>query len=310
MTSVPEPIPSEQDMQAYADGRLAADREHSVSAYLARRPAEARRVAFYARVNAQLRNHFPDDGLAAAVLPLSAALAALSVPPAQSAPALAAVPASRRRASRFGYRLAAAALLALLAAAILPRLLRVPDHRLDTAAYAMLLALPGIDPAMGRAAPSPAAAPAGGAANAPNAANASTPAASQAPARPANPQQPAAASLAAGALAGSSLLLASRPAPRDAAPDLGAVGFHLAGARRLDIWPFASANAYVYRNAAGEPAVLVAHGTPEGGGHWQARRIGGVRLLEWTSRAGQHIVIAGDAGTRGLMRAADLLAGD
>ncbi|WP_186087134.1 anti-sigma factor family protein [Burkholderia gladioli] len=304
MTSVPEPIPSEQDVQAYADGRLAADREHSVSAYLARRPAEARRVAFYARVNAQLRNHFPDDGLAAAVLPLSAAPVALSVPPAQSTPALAAVPASRRRASRFGYRLAAAALLALLAAAILPRLLRVPDHRLDTAAYAMLLALPGIDPAMGRAAPSSAAAPAGGAANA------STPAASQAPARPANPQRPAAASLAAGALAGSSLLLASRPAPRDAAPDLGAVGFHLAGARRLDIWPFASANAYVYRNAAGEPAVLVAHGTPEGGGHWQARRIGGVRLLEWTSRAGQHIVIAGDAGTRGLMRAADLLAGD
>ncbi|MDA0575598.1 anti-sigma factor family protein [Burkholderia gladioli] len=304
MTSVPEPIPSEQDMQAYADGRLAADREHSVSAYLARRPAEARRIAFYARVNAQLRNHFPDDGLAAAVLPLSAAPAALSVPPAQSAPALAAVPASRRRASRFGYRLAAAALLAMLAAAVLPRLWRVPDHRLDTAAYAVLLALPGIDPAMGRAAPSSAAAPAGGAANA------STPAASQAPARSANPQRPAAASLAAGALAGSSLLLASRPAPRDAAPDLGAVGFHLAGARRLDIWPFASANAYVYRNAAGEPAVLVAHGTPEGGGHWQARRIGGVRLLEWTSRAGQHIVIAGDAGTRGLMRAADLLAGD
>ncbi|MGK8893935.1 anti-sigma factor family protein [Burkholderia gladioli] len=304
MTSVPESIPSEQDVQAYADGRLAADREHSVSAYLARRPAEARRVAFYARVNAQLRNHFPDDGLAAAVLPLSAAPAALSVHRAQSTPALAAVPASRRRASRLGYRLAAAALLALLAVAVLPRLLRVPDHRLDTAAYAMLLALPGIDPAMGRAAPSSAAAPAGGAANA------STPAASQAPARPANPQRPAAASLAAGALAGSSLLLASRPAPRDAAPDLGAVGFHLAGARRLDIWPFASANAYVYRNAAGEPAVLVAHGTPEGGGHWQARRIGGVRLLEWTSRAGQHIVIAGDAGTRGLMRAADLLAGD
>ncbi|WP_186197218.1 anti-sigma factor family protein [Burkholderia gladioli] len=308
MTSVPEPIPSEQDVQAYADGRLAADREHSVSAYLARRPAEARRVAFYARVNAQLRNHFPDDGLAAAVLPLSAAPAALSVPPAQSAPAL--VPASRRRVSRFGYRLAAAALLALLAAAVLPRLLRVPDRRLDTAAYAMLLALPGIDPAMGRAAPSSGAPPAGGAANASNAANASTPAASQAPARPANPQRPAAASLAAGALAGSSLLLASKPAPRDAAPDLGAVGFHLAGARRLDVWPFASANAYVYRNAAGEPAVLVAHGTPEGGGHWQARRIGGVRLLEWTSRAGQHIVIAGDAGTRGLMRAADLLAGD
>ncbi|MGN4140095.1 anti-sigma factor family protein, partial [Burkholderia gladioli] len=191
MTSVPEPIPSEQDMQAYADGRLAADREHSVSAYLARRPAEARRIAFYARVNAQLRNHFPDDGLAAAVLPLSAAPAALSVPPAQSAPALAAVPASRRRASRFCYRLAAAALLALLTSAVLPRLWRVPDHRLDTAAYAMLLALPGIDPAMGRAAPSSAAAPAGGAANA------STPAASQAPARSANPQRPAAASLAA-----------------------------------------------------------------------------------------------------------------
>nr|MBN3728647.1 hypothetical protein [Burkholderia sp. Ac-20379] len=59
MKPAPEPIPTEQDVQAYADGRLAAERAPSVLAYLARQPAEARRVAFYARVNAQMRSHFP-----------------------------------------------------------------------------------------------------------------------------------------------------------------------------------------------------------------------------------------------------------
>ncbi|MBI0328416.1 anti-sigma factor family protein [Burkholderia plantarii] len=258
MNSAPEPIPTEQDMQAYADGRLAAERQASVFAYLARRPAEARRVAFYARVNAQLRASFPDDGHGAG-------------------PALAAIPPTPGRrgtvnpAGRRPWRTVLAAVAAAIVAASLPALARVPDHRLDAAAYDTLIAL-----------------------------------SARAPAWP-------------GAGAGTSSPLASLASPRfvpapstplDTAPDLSAAGFRVADIRRLEIWPFVGANAFVYRNAAGEPVVLVAPGPPGGGGRWQARRVGAARLLAWTSRAGRHIVIAGDARTRGLMRAADLLAGD
>lgn len=178
MNSAPEPIPTEQDMQAYADGRLAAERQASVFAYLARRPAYDTLVALSAHAPAS-----PGEGAAASV----------SFP---------------------------------LAPLVSPRFTPAP------------------------------------------------------------------------------------PAPLDTAPDLSAAGFRVADARRLEIWPFAGANAFVYRNAAGEPVVLVAPGPPDGGGRWQARRVGAARLLAWTSRAGRHIVIAGDARTRGLMRAADLLAGD
>lgn len=239
MNSAPEPIPTEQDMQAYADGRLAAERQASVFAYLARRPAEARRVAFYARVNAQLRASFPDDGQG--IGPAVAAVAVIAPKPI-------------RRPLRTVLAVAAAAIVA----ASLPTLARVPDHRLDAAAYDTLVAL----------------------------------------------------SAHASALPGTGASTPSPSTPLDTVPDLSAAGFHIADTRRLEIWPFAGANAFVYRNAAGEPVVLVAPGPPDGGGRWQARRVGAARLLAWTSRAGQHIVIAGDARTRGLMRAADLLAGD
>ncbi|AJK46626.1 anti-sigma factor family protein [Burkholderia plantarii] len=260
MNSAPEPIPTEQDMQAYADGRLAAERQASVFAYLARRPAEARRVAFYARVNAQLRASFPDDGQGA-----GGALAAIPPTPGRHG--------TTKPARRRPWRTVLAALAAAIVAASLPTLARVPDRRLDAAAYDTLVALSAHAPA--------------------------------------SPGEGAAASVSFPlAPLVSPRFTPAPPAPLDTAPDLSAAGFRVADARRLEIWPFAGANAFVYRNAAGEPVVLVAPGPPDGGGRWQARRVGAARLLAWTSRAGRHIVIAGDARTRGLMRAADLLAGD
>ncbi|WP_246794960.1 anti-sigma factor family protein [Burkholderia perseverans] len=274
MNSAPEPIPTEQDMQAYADGRLAAERQASVFAYLARRPAEARRVAFYARVNAQLRAGFPDDGHG-----VGPALAAIPSQPDRRGTAK---PVRRYPA----LRIVLAAVAAAIVAASLPTLARVPDHRLDAAAYDTLVALSAHAPAL----------PGAGA-------GAGEGEGTGADARTSSPLAPLAP-------LASPRFAPAPPAPLDTAPDLSAAGFHIADARRLEIWPFAGANAFVYRNAAGEPVVLVAPGPPDGGGRWQARRVGAARLLAWTSRAGQHIVIAGGARTRGLMRAADLLAGD
>jgi hypothetical protein len=39
---------------------------------------------------------------------------------------------------------------------------------------------------------------------------------------------------------------------------------------------------------------------------WAARRIGEIRLLTWTAQR-QRFVVAGDARTHGLMRAADVM---
>lgn len=57
--SVTDPPLSEADLHAYADGGLAPRRAGRVGAYLVGRPAEARRIAFYGRLNAQIRSAFP-----------------------------------------------------------------------------------------------------------------------------------------------------------------------------------------------------------------------------------------------------------
>lgn len=49
---------SEADIQAYADGVLCAERRNRAQRYLRDSPAEARRVAFYGRLNAQLQACF------------------------------------------------------------------------------------------------------------------------------------------------------------------------------------------------------------------------------------------------------------
>jgi hypothetical protein len=92
------------------------------------------------------------------------------------------------------------------------------------------------------------------------------------------------------------------------APDLTNVGFRAVSRRTMGIGMFSQASVIVYRNAQGEPAVLLSvpdttvHSQPE----WQARRIGENRLLVWTSGGVRH-VFAGRANTRGLMRGADLM---
>src|ERR1700761_4875596 len=50
--------PSEADIQAYADGTLTPERTAALRDYLGKHPAEARRVAFYDRLNAQIQASF------------------------------------------------------------------------------------------------------------------------------------------------------------------------------------------------------------------------------------------------------------
>ena len=64
MTKPPsEPRLSESDVQAFADGMLDPQRAASVETYLKSRPDEAKRVAFYGRLNWQMQNtfHEPDN---------------------------------------------------------------------------------------------------------------------------------------------------------------------------------------------------------------------------------------------------------
>jgi hypothetical protein len=95
------------------------------------------------------------------------------------------------------------------------------------------------------------------------------------------------------------------------APNLTGAGFHPTARREMPVGPFAEATEFIYRNAAGDAAVLLvapglfAHGQPQ----WKARRVGESRFLAWTA-GGKRYVLAGRANTRGLMRAADLMTGN
>jgi anti-sigma factor RsiW len=53
-----DPPLSETDIQAYADGFLAPERAAHLRQYLGKRPGEARRVAFYGKLNQQIQNTF------------------------------------------------------------------------------------------------------------------------------------------------------------------------------------------------------------------------------------------------------------
>jgi len=91
------------------------------------------------------------------------------------------------------------------------------------------------------------------------------------------------------------------------APDLAQTGFRMSARTTLPVRFLLTAQETVYRNAAGQPAVLLS--VPDRGAvdqpQWQARRIGEIRLLSWT-RMGMRYVLIGDAATHGLMKAADL----
>ncbi|HKT99672.1 MAG TPA: hypothetical protein VJS30_24565 [Paraburkholderia sp.] len=96
---------------------------------------------------------------------------------------------------------------------------------------------------------------------------------------------------------------ASVPAPFDLAP----AGLRLVSSSTAELGLLARARRWVYENGDGRPVVLLAsrawfaRAQPQ----WSARRVGNLRLLGWTGH-GERWVLAGNAQTRGLMRAADL----
>jgi hypothetical protein len=89
--------------------------------------------------------------------------------------------------------------------------------------------------------------------------------------------------------------------------DLQTIGLRLVARGAPDLGPLALARRYVYENAQGQKIVLLgarawfAKDEPQ----WSARRIGVLRLISWTAHRTRW-VLAGNAHTRDLMRAADL----
>ncbi|MGV2290080.1 transcriptional regulator [Trinickia sp. YCB016] len=231
---------SEHDILAYADGVLEPDRAAHLHDYLESRPGEARRVAFYARLNNQIKHAFHHAGDAS-----------LPRPPRDPWHA-----ALRRRWAQLG-NIAAVRMLMAFAAAVLATsgwiaAIQVSPQALDNAAVMAL-------------------------------ARASEPMASAAdPAR---------------AMAGG-----------EPAPDLGSVGLRFVAERLVQLGPFSRAAEFVYINADGRPVVLLTASmlTMSSHSQWTAHRAGALRLLTWTENH-QRYVLAGNADTHGLMRAADAL---
>ncbi|WP_322034036.1 transcriptional regulator [Paraburkholderia sp. J76] len=95
--------------------------------------------------------------------------------------------------------------------------------------------------------------------------------------------------------------------PARAPFDFGAAGLRFLGGGEVRVGPFASAQRYVYENSQGERVVLLASRAWLAGAspQWSAHRAGPLRLLMWRER-GTRWVLAGNAQTHGLMRAADL----
>jgi anti-sigma factor RsiW len=235
-TDVPSDSPlSEADIQAYADGTLSPERAATLRAYLGKDPAEARRVAFYGRLNAQIQQTFQSTDEPA---PSHADGSRRASGPVKTA--------GRRR--KWVDALVALA-LTLAAASGWLAATQVSAQALDNAAVMAL---------------------------------------AETVARPFSAASP------------------TRADP--AAPDLGAIGLRLVDRRVLSLGPVQRASEFIYLNGDDQPVVVVstlallAPAQPQ----WAARRIGGIRLLSWTARR-QRFVVAGDARTHGLMRAADVM---
>jgi anti-sigma factor RsiW len=235
---------SEHDILAYADGVLAPERAAHLQDYLESRPGEARRVAFYGRLNAQIKHAF--GGHAGESSPLS-----LPQPPREPWHAR-----LRKRGVQFADFVAARLLLTLVVAVLAPSgwiaAIQVSPQALDNAAVMAL-------------------------------AESSAPMAS-----------------------------AAEPAPFTAggqpAPDLRSVGLRFVTKKLMQLGPFSRAAEFVYVNGDGKPVVLLTASTLADSTHsqWLAHRVGGMRLLTWTEHH-QRYVLAGNADTHGLMRAADSL---
>ena len=94
----------------------------------------------------------------------------------------------------------------------------------------------------------------------------------------------------------------------NAVPNLEQAGLRLAEKRTVALSPVSRISEFVYVNTAGQPVVLVVGLalTAREQTQWAARRVGNIRLLAWVTRHHRY-VLAGDANTRGLMQAADIV---
>jgi hypothetical protein len=92
------------------------------------------------------------------------------------------------------------------------------------------------------------------------------------------------------------------------APNLGAIGLRLVDRKVLSPGPLQRIDEFVYLNGDNQHVVMLSAWAPLAAAQpqWSARRIGEIRLLLWSARL-QRFVVAGDARTHGLMRAADVL---
>lgn len=235
-TDAPSDSPlSEADIQAYADGTLTQERAAFLRDYLGKDPAEARRVAFYGRLNAQIRAAFQttDEPVAGRVKGWRRPLARIG---------------TASRASKLVSTLAVLALTLAVASGWLAAS-QVSAQSLNNAAVMALAETTAI--------PFSAASP-------------------------------------------------TRTDPL--APNLSSIGLRLVEQKVLSLGPLQHADEFVYLNRDNQPVVLLSGWAPLASvqPQWSARRIGEIRLLLWTARR-QRFVVAGDARTHGLMRAADAL---
>jgi hypothetical protein len=235
-TDTPSDSPlSEADIQAYADGTLTPERAAFLRDYLGKDPAEARRVAFYGRLNAQMQQAFQttDEPVSSRAQGRRGVLERLKT-------------ASRPRKI---LNTVAMLVMALAAASGWLAATQVSRQALDNAAV-MALAETAV-----------------------------------------------------------AQYSAASPTRIDiAAPRLAAIGLRLVDQRVLSLGPFQRASEFIYLNGDNRPVVLIstlallAPAQPQ----WAARRVGEIRLLTWTTQR-QRFVVAGDARTHGLMRAADVM---
>ncbi|CAB3701430.1 hypothetical protein LMG24238_03662 [Paraburkholderia sediminicola] len=235
-TTPPSDSPlSEADIQAYADGTLTPERAAFLQDYLGKDPAEARRVAFYGRLNAQMQQAFQ----------------ATEEPVSTRAEGWRGVLERLKTGKRPGKLVNAlgALVLTLVAASGWLAATQVSRQALNNAA---VMALAETDAAR---------------------------------------------------------YSAASPTRTDAsAPNLASIGLRLVDQRVLSLGPFQRASEFIYLNGDNRPVVLIstlallAPAQPQ----WAALRIGEIRLLTWTAQR-QRFVVAGDARTHGLMRAADVM---
>ncbi|MDE1182545.1 transcriptional regulator [Paraburkholderia sp.] len=280
-------LPSETDLNAYADGLLAAPRTARVQRYLRSRAGEARRVAFYGQLNARMRDAFPaadepdaDPGPADAAGRGSGGSFAL--PACRPACAAADIAGMRRRngsprawrgAVRPLLTLAIALVVVLIAASGWIAASQVSAEALNNAAVTVLTQLTGEhEPTNGTTT---------------GATAAGLPVASAVQAAP---------------------LPALSPEQAAAAPDLSSVNMRLVSQRTLKLGTVSRATEYVYLNRDSQPIVLLTAFslTTTAQPQWMARRVGDLRLLIWTTH-GRRYVLAGAARAHDLMRAADAM---